>query len=54
MRIRLVNVESSSYRVAREYMIRLDREDLEHPEGSTRSQPPRGSRQRPSVTGTAI
>jgi 6-phosphofructokinase 1 len=29
VRIRLVNVESSSYRVAREYMIRLDREDLE-------------------------
>ena len=27
----LVNVESSSYRVAREYMIRLDREDLEDP-----------------------
>jgi hypothetical protein len=32
MRVRLVNVELSSYRVAREYMIRLDREDLEHPE----------------------
>src|SRR5690349_19299568 len=32
VRIRLVNVESSSYRVAREYMIRLDREDLENPE----------------------
>ena len=31
VRIRLVNVESSSYRVAREYMIRLDREDLEDP-----------------------
>jgi len=30
--IRLVNVESSSYRVAREYMIRLDREDLEDPD----------------------
>ena len=28
----LVNVESSSYRVAREYMIRLDREDLEDPD----------------------
>jgi 6-phosphofructokinase 1 len=28
VRIRLVNVESSSYRVAREYMIRLDRADL--------------------------
>jgi 6-phosphofructokinase 1 len=27
-----VNVESSSYRVAREYMIRLDREDLADPE----------------------
>jgi ATP-dependent phosphofructokinase / diphosphate-dependent phosphofructokinase len=32
VRIRLVNVESSSYRVARAYMIRLDREDLEDPE----------------------
>jgi 6-phosphofructokinase 1 len=32
VRIRLVDVESSSYRVAREYMIRLDREDLEDPE----------------------
>ena len=32
VRIRLVNVESSSYRVAREYMIRLDREDVEDPE----------------------
>jgi 6-phosphofructokinase 1 len=32
VQIRLVNVESSSYRVAREYMIRLDREDLEDPE----------------------
>jgi 6-phosphofructokinase len=32
VRIRNVNVESSSYRVAREYMIRLDREDLEDPE----------------------
>jgi 6-phosphofructokinase len=31
VRVRLVNVESSSYRVAREYMIRLDREDLEDP-----------------------
>jgi len=29
VRVRLVNVESSSYGVAREYMIRLDREDLE-------------------------
>ena len=27
-----MNVESTSYRVAREYMIRLDREDLEDPE----------------------
>jgi ATP-dependent phosphofructokinase / diphosphate-dependent phosphofructokinase len=26
-----VNVESNSYRVAREYMIRLDRQDLEDP-----------------------
>ena len=32
VRIRLVNCESSSYRVAREYMIRLDRADLEDPE----------------------
>jgi len=32
VRIRLVNVESSSYRVAREYMIRLDPEDLEDPD----------------------
>src|SRR6266545_2278217 len=32
VRVRLVNVESSSYRVAREYMIRLDREDLGDPE----------------------
>jgi ATP-dependent phosphofructokinase / diphosphate-dependent phosphofructokinase len=32
VRIRHVNVDSSSYRVAREYMIRLDREDLEDPE----------------------
>ena len=32
VRIRLVNVESSSYQVAREYMIRLDREDLEDPD----------------------
>jgi 6-phosphofructokinase 1 len=32
VRIRLANVDSSSYRVAREYMIRLDREDLEDPD----------------------
>jgi ATP-dependent phosphofructokinase / diphosphate-dependent phosphofructokinase len=32
VRIRLVNVKSSSYQVAREYMIRLDREDLDDPE----------------------
>ena len=32
VRIRLVNVESSKYRVAREYMIRLDRGDIEDPE----------------------
>jgi ATP-dependent phosphofructokinase / diphosphate-dependent phosphofructokinase len=32
VRIRLVNVESSSYQVAREYMIRLDPEDLARPE----------------------
>jgi 6-phosphofructokinase 1 len=31
VRIRLVNTESSSYRVAREYMIRLNREDLDDP-----------------------
>jgi ATP-dependent phosphofructokinase / diphosphate-dependent phosphofructokinase len=29
VRIRLVNIDSSSYQVAREYMIRLNREDLE-------------------------
>jgi 6-phosphofructokinase 1 len=29
VRIREVNVESTSYRVAREYMIRLDRADVE-------------------------
>jgi ATP-dependent phosphofructokinase / diphosphate-dependent phosphofructokinase len=32
VRIRLVDIESSSYRVAREYMIRLDPEDLSDPE----------------------
>jgi 6-phosphofructokinase len=32
VRIRLVNVESSSYQVAREYMIRLDRVDLADPD----------------------
>ena len=32
VRIRLADIESSSYRVAREYMIRLDREDLEDPD----------------------
>ena len=32
VRIRLVNVESASYRVAREYMIRLDRGDLGDPD----------------------
>jgi ATP-dependent phosphofructokinase / diphosphate-dependent phosphofructokinase len=32
VRVRLVDVESSSYQVAREYMIRLDREDLEDPQ----------------------
>jgi 6-phosphofructokinase len=31
VRIRLVDVESSSYRVAREYMIRLDRQDFSDP-----------------------
>jgi len=32
VRIRLVNVESSSYRVAREYMIRLSADDLADPQ----------------------
>jgi 6-phosphofructokinase len=32
VQLRLVNVESSSYRVAREYMIRLDRDDLTNPD----------------------
>jgi ATP-dependent phosphofructokinase / diphosphate-dependent phosphofructokinase len=32
VQVRLVNVESSSYRVAREYMIRLNREDFEDPD----------------------
>jgi len=32
VQVRMVNVESSSYRVAREYMIRLDRSDLDEPE----------------------
>jgi 6-phosphofructokinase len=32
VRIRLVDIESSSYRVTREYMIRLEREDLTDPE----------------------
>jgi ATP-dependent phosphofructokinase / diphosphate-dependent phosphofructokinase len=31
-RVRLVDVENSSYRIAREYMIRLEKEDLEDPE----------------------
>jgi ATP-dependent phosphofructokinase / diphosphate-dependent phosphofructokinase len=31
VQVRLVNVESSSYRVAHEYMIRLNRDDLEDP-----------------------
>jgi len=31
-RIREVNIKSGSYRVAAEYMIRLEQEDLEHPE----------------------
>lgn len=31
-RVRTVRVESESYRVAREYMIRLERKDLENPE----------------------
>jgi ATP-dependent phosphofructokinase / diphosphate-dependent phosphofructokinase len=32
VRTRLVDVTSNSYRVAREYMVRLDRQDLEDPE----------------------
>jgi 6-phosphofructokinase len=32
VRTRLVDVASNSYRVAREYMVRLDRQDLEDPE----------------------
>jgi 6-phosphofructokinase 1 len=32
VRIRLVDTASSSYRVAREYMIRLDRQDLDDPD----------------------
>ena len=32
VRIRLGNCQSSSYRVARQYMIRLDREDLQDPD----------------------
>ncbi|MGH3223415.1 MAG: hypothetical protein ACRDPY_32810 [Streptosporangiaceae bacterium] len=32
MRTRLVNAESNSYRVARECMIRLERDDLEDPD----------------------
>ncbi len=32
VRIRLANCQSSSYRVARQYMIRLDREDLQDPD----------------------
>src|ERR671936_569638 len=31
VRVRQVNVDSSSYRVAREYMIRLEKDDLEDP-----------------------
>ena len=54
VRIRLVNVESSSYRVAREYMIRLDREDLEDPEKLGPIAAAAGSRPRPSAAGTAI
>jgi 6-phosphofructokinase 1 len=30
MRVRLVDIESESYRVAREYMLRLEREDFEY------------------------
>ena len=52
VRIRLVNAESSSYRVAREYMIRLDRE---RPWGSGEApHAASGSRPRPSAIGTAI
>ena len=54
VRIRLVNVESSSYRVAREYMIRLDREDLADPERLRPIAEASGLTPRPATTGTAI
>ena len=54
VRIRMVNVESSSYRVAREYMIRLDREDLEDPEKLRPIAEASGLRPTPSATATAI
>ena len=53
VRIRQVDIESSSYRVAREYMIRLNREDLADPAELPRSQTPQDSRPKPSATGTA-
>jgi ATP-dependent phosphofructokinase / diphosphate-dependent phosphofructokinase len=53
-RIRLANVESSSYRVTRNYMIRLDPEDLEDPEKLRPIAAAAGSRPKPSATGTAI
>jgi 6-phosphofructokinase 1 len=31
-KVRLVDINSEHYKVAREYMIRLEREDLENPE----------------------
>ena len=54
VRIRLVNVESSSYRVAREYMIRLDREDLGDPQKLRPIAEASGLTPEPSATGTAI
>ena len=54
VRVRLVNVESSSYRVAREYMIRLDREDLEDPGKLRPIAAAQNSPPRPSATGTAV
>jgi hypothetical protein len=54
VRIRLVNPRSSSYRVAREYMIRLPARTSRIRRSSDRSQRPQGSRPRPSAAGTAI
>ncbi len=54
VRIRLVDIESSSYQVAREYMIRLDARTSRIRRSSAGSQRPPGSRPGPSATGTAI